>query len=155
MEARRQGGFTAAELMIVLAIVGILTAIAAPNMATMIKVQRVRTAAFDIVAGLTLARSEALKRNSPVTLTPNSGSWASGWIAKDGNGNIVQQSGPFSCSSCTFSGPGTITYTAAGRLPIGSAPPQFAITSSDVDTSKYRCIDVDLSGRPVTKTGAC
>ena len=155
MNPRRQGGFTATEIMIVVAIVGILTAIAAPNMATMIKVQRVRTAAFDIVAGLTLARSEALKRNSSITITPTAGSWGSGWTAKDAAGNVLQQQGPFSCSSCSFTGPANIVYTASGRLPVGSSPPQFSITSTDVETSKYRCIDVDLSGRPVSKTGAC
>ena len=153
--AAAQSGFNVVELMIVLAIAGILAAIAAPNMADMVRVQRVRTAAFDIVAGLTLARSEALKRNSAVTMTPATGGWSNGWTSTDGNGNVVQKQGPFSCGSCTFTGPGTVTYTSAGRLPVGSAPPQFAITSTNIDTSKFRCIDVDLSGRPVTKTGAC
>jgi type IV fimbrial biogenesis protein FimT len=155
MGTRRQGGFTATEMIIVVAIIGILTAIAAPSLTTMVKVARVRTAAFDLVAGLTLARSEALKRNSQVTITPNGGSWGLGWIAKDSAGNILQQQASFGCTSCSFSGPGTIVYTSSGRLPVGAATPQFAVTSSDVDPSKYRCIDVDLSGRPVSKTGAC
>jgi len=150
-----QKGFNVVELMIVLAIVGVLTAIAAPNMADMVRVQRVRTAAFDIVAGLTLARSEALKRNVSVTMTPAAGGWANGWTSTDSNANVVQQQGPFSCGSCTFTGPGSVTYPSSGRLPVGSAAPEFAITSTNIDTSKFRCIDVDLSGRPVTKTGAC
>ena len=153
--ASSQRGFNIVELMIVLGIVGLLTAIAAPNMADMVRVQRVRTAAFDIVAGLTLARSEALKRNVSVTMTPAAGGWGNGWISKDTNNNVVQQQGPFSCGSCTFTGPGSVTYTSAGRLPIGGAAPEFAITSTNIDSSKFRCIDVDLSGRPVTKTGAC
>ena len=131
--AAAQSGFNVVELMIVLAIAGILAAIAAPNMADMVRVQRVRTAAFDIVAGLTLARSEALKRNSAVTMTPATGGWSNGWTSTDGNGNVVQKQGPFSCGSCTFTGPGTVTYTSAGRLPVGSAPPQFAITSTNID----------------------
>ena len=153
--ASSQRGFNIVELMIVLGIVGLLTAIAAPNMADMVRVQRVRTAAFDIVAGLTLARSEALKRNVSVTMTPAAGGWGNGWISKDTNNNVVQQQGPFSCGSCTFTGPGSVTYTSAGRLPVGTAAPEFAITSTNIDSSKFRCIDVDLSGRPVTKTGVC
>lgn len=155
MAARTQRGFTAPEMMIVVAIVGILAAIAAPNMADMVKVQRVRTAAFDIVAGLTLARSEALKRNVQVTISPTAGSWAQGWTTTDSNGNVVQRQQPFSCTTCTFTGPASVTYTSSGRLPAGGSPPEFAITSSSIDASKYRCIDVDLSGRPVTKMGAC
>ena len=149
-----QKGFNVVELMIVLAIVGVLTAIAAPNMADMVRVQRVRTAAFDIVAGLTLARSEALKRNAKVIMTPAAGGWGNGWTSTDSNNNVVQKQGPFSCASCTFTGPGTLTYTSEGRLPTGSGAPFFQITSTNIDSSKYRCIDVDLSGRPVTKTGA-
>lgn len=153
--ARRQRGFNIVELMIVLAIAGIIAAIAAPNMADMVRVQRVRTAAFDIVAGLTLARSEALKRNSSITITPATGGWMNGWTATDANGNTVQKQGPFSCASCTFTGPASVIYTSSGRLPVGGAAPEFAITSTNIDSSKFRCIDVDLSGRPVTKTGAC
>ena len=150
-----QAGFNVVELMIVLAIVGVLTAIAAPNLADMVRVQRVRTAAFDIVAGLTLARSEALKRNVSVTMVPASGGWANGWVSTDANGNVVQKQGPFGCASCTFGGPGNVTYTSSGRLPVGGGAPQVSIESSNIDPSKFRCIDVDLSGRPVTTTGAC
>ena len=153
--ASSQQGFNVVELMIVLAIVGVLTAIAAPNMADMVRVQRVRTAAFDIVAGLTLARSEALKRNTKVTMTPAAGGWGNGWTSTDTNNNVVQKQGPFSCGSCTFTGPGTVTYTSEGRLPVGTAAPQFQVSSTNIDSSKFRCINVDLSGRPVTNTGGC
>jgi len=141
--------------MIVVAIIGILAAIAAPNMADMMRVQRVRTTAFDIVAGLTLARSEALKRNATVTITPVNGQWMQGWKTTDANGNVVQEQQPITCSTCTITGPATVAYTSGGRLPIGGSAPEFAVTASGLDTTKYRCIDVDLSGRPVTKQGAC
>jgi type IV fimbrial biogenesis protein FimT len=151
----RARGFTTTELMIVLAILGILTAMAAPSMATLMRTQRLRTASFDLMAGLQLARSEAIKRNSAVTITPVGGNWAGGWVSTDANNNVVQRQDPVaSCSACTFTGPDTVVYTASGRLSAGSAP-QFAITSTELDASKHRCINLDLSGRPVSKYGAC
>ena len=151
----RARGFTTTELMIVLLIVGILAAIAAPSMAEMIRTQRLRTAAFDVIAGLQLARSEAIKRNSSVTLNPVGGNWKAGWVSTDANGNKVQDQEPLvACADCQLLGPASIVYTASGRMNAGAAA-QFAITSASLDPSKYRCINVELSGRPVSKQGAC
>jgi type IV fimbrial biogenesis protein FimT len=151
----RVRGFTAIEVMVVVAIVGIIAAIAAPNMADMVRVQRVRSAAFDIVSAITLARSEALKRNTTVTITPTGGDWVQGWTTKDFNGNVLQTQQAFSCTTCHFTGAADITFTAAGRLPIGSGTKQIAVIDDKLDAAKYRCIDVDLSGRAVTKQGVC
>lgn len=151
----RSRGFTTTELMIVLAIVGILTAIAAPSMADMVRTQRLRTAAFDVVAGLQLARSEAIKRNTSVTIAPIGGDWKSGWTSTDTNGNRLQgQEALASCSDCQLTGPVSVVYTASGRMNAGAVA-RFAITSASLDPSKHRCITVELSGRPVSKQGAC
>ena len=63
---RRQSGFTIAEMMLVVLIIGILSAFAVPSMRSLIRTQEVKTISFDIFASLTLARSEALKRNTNV-----------------------------------------------------------------------------------------
>ena len=65
--ARRQHGFTAAEIVVVLAIVGILAAIAVPSMSKMLTTQAVRSAAYDLYADLTFARSEAIARGTNIT----------------------------------------------------------------------------------------
>ena len=44
----RERGFTMTELMIAVGIVAILTAVAAPSLMSVIAVQRVKTAAFDL-----------------------------------------------------------------------------------------------------------
>jgi type IV fimbrial biogenesis protein FimT len=148
----RASGFTMVEMLVVLVILAILAAIAAPNMGTMVRTQRVKTASFDIFSGLVLARSEALKRNTTVTVTPVSGNWANGWTATDSNGNTVRKQSGFTTVSIT--GPATVVFTGSGRLSGGSSP-QFSLTAPDVASENQRCVKVDLSGRPVSSQGAC
>ena len=158
MAARRSAqGFTAIEMMIVVFIVGILTAIAAPAMTQMIRNQRVKTAAFDLNATLVLARSEALKRNLNVVITPNnSADWTQGWTVKDSNNNTLKEEADRKLSNkeLVFTGPGSVTFGRNGRLTAAVATP-FSVSAPNVPTDKYRCITLDMSGRPMTKEGAC
>ena len=151
---RREAGFTLTELMVVVAIMGLITALAAPSMADMVRNQRLRTASFDVFAALNLARSEAIKRNGRVTITPN-GNWSDGWTVTDQFNNVLQRQEAYtSCGTCSIAGPATIVYASSGRvLNLGVA--SISVTATNLDSSKYRCITVELSGRPVTKQGAC
>jgi type IV fimbrial biogenesis protein FimT len=148
----RSAGFNIVELMIVVFIVAVLAAIAGPDMARMIRTQRLKTSAFDVLATLTLARSEAIKRNLTVTITPTAGDWAKGWTVRDSNNNVVKEQGDL--GSVTVAGPANLRYASNGRLS-GVAVPQFDLSATDVAAGSLRCITVDLSGRPVAKEGAC
>jgi type IV fimbrial biogenesis protein FimT len=57
-------GFTLVEMMIGVALLAILMSLAVPNFSMWIKNLGIRTAAESIQSGLTLARNEALKRNT-------------------------------------------------------------------------------------------
>lgn len=146
-----QRGFTTTELMIVVAIVAVLTAIAVPNMRSMIQTQRVRTAAFDLNAGLTVARSEAIKRNSSVTMTPGAGGWVDGWTVTDAVGNIVAKQDKF--TQVDVAGPATLSFNGMGRL-VGPAT-QFQLSSGELTNDKWRCVKLDISGRAVSLVGGC
>jgi type IV fimbrial biogenesis protein FimT len=65
---RAQPGFTLLELMVVLAIAGVLMAVGIPAMSDFIRNSRITSAANDVMAGLHFARSESIKRRVPVTL---------------------------------------------------------------------------------------
>ena len=152
MKTRVQAGFTIVELMIVLVILAILSALAAPNMMSMIRNQRVKTASFDTFAGLVLARSEAIKRNSSVTLTPaNSSDWSGGWTTTDSNGTVLARQDPL--GTAAIAGPASVTFNGSGRLNAAVTP--FNVSAPYVDAAYYRCIKVDLSGRPISAMGAC
>jgi type IV fimbrial biogenesis protein FimT len=148
---KRQRGFTLVEMLVVVGIMGILAAIAAPNMTLMIRTQRVKNAAFDIFSAMNLARSEALKRNRTIRIQPNGGNWANGWIASDSAGNVVQTQGGW--DSLTLSGPSSIQFTPAGRSATGLQ--QFTLTAANLASGAQRCITLDASGRATSKDGAC
>lgn len=85
-------GFTAVELMVVVAIVAILAAVAAPNFSGMIGRWRVRQSVEALQAAIYFARSEAIKRGGAVVLQklPNTdgvcslasatNQWGCGWL---------------------------------------------------------------------------
>jgi type IV fimbrial biogenesis protein FimT len=59
-------GFSLIELIVAMAIFGVLMALAAPSFSGWIRNMKIRTAAESIQTGLHLARSEALRRNAVV-----------------------------------------------------------------------------------------
>lgn len=80
---RWRRGFTLIETMIVVVVVGILAAVAAPSMTDMFRTMRLSSAASALQVSLNLARSEAIKRGSDarVTVAANgaAGAWTNGW----------------------------------------------------------------------------
>jgi type IV fimbrial biogenesis protein FimT len=66
VEHRQMKGFTLLELMVGVALFGILFMLAYPSYASFIRNAQIRTAADSIINGLQLARAEAIRRNSNV-----------------------------------------------------------------------------------------
>jgi type IV fimbrial biogenesis protein FimT len=65
---QRNSGFTLIELIVTLVIAAILLSLAAPSMTSFIRRDRLVTQANELVADLSLTRSEAIKRGFPVTI---------------------------------------------------------------------------------------
>jgi type IV fimbrial biogenesis protein FimT len=146
-------GFTIIELMVVIAIMGVLTMAALPSFTQFVKNQRVKSASFDVFSTLVAARSEAITRNATVTVTPSSGTtnWASsGWQVKLGTTVLRTQE---TVPNITITGPTSISYNGSGRI-TGTASPTIELTAAGTSIVT-RCITIDLSGRPVTKASTC
>lgn len=141
------------ELMLTVLIVAIIATLSAPSFREFVANQRVKTAAFDVMSMLTVARSEALKRNSSVTLS----GMGSGALQITAGGVIIQQREALINLTLTCKSGGTavactdVVYSGNGRLQ-AVAP---AIEVGSPASTQTSCIKIDLSGRPTSKQGAC
>ena len=81
-------GFTIIELMIALAVVGILFAVGFPSMSAWLQNSNIRAAAEGGLNGMQLARAEAVRRNAGVQLAFDAnGGWTANVVA---GGEVIQ-----------------------------------------------------------------
>ena len=148
----RSTGFTLTELVVTVTIVGILAAIAAPSFNDFMAQQRIRNAAFELMADLTYARSEAVKRNADVTVT-RSGTWTGGWTITDSGGGTLRQHPAFANTISISAGSNAVSFSINGRA---STSANFTIDdAAGKSTIPAQCIALDASGRPRASTGSC
>lgn len=160
------------ELMVTIALVAILTGLAAPSFRSFTSNNRVTTAQNDFVAALNLARIEAVRRGMPVTVCPSvtgtgcdpQGNWTSGWIvfrdptAAGTVGNpltdILQKWGAVS---------GTVTFTfTATRAYVQYQPTGLASIGATMDIAYPGCtgnhrrhVQVSLGGSISSQYQSC
>lgn len=91
---KRTQGFTLTELMVTVAIAGIMLAAAVPNLYTFILDNRLASQSSEFTGALAMARSEASRRGSRVVVSPATSGFDGGWkIWADSNGNTLLDQG--------------------------------------------------------------
>ncbi len=152
---KHANGFSLVELLASLAVVSVLATVAVPSYRSFMTTQRVRSTSYDLMSTLVFARSEAIKRNSSVTVTKAAGGWAQGWTVVSG-GTTLRVQDPFRGGVVIKNSAalGSITYSNDGRL--ASATTDFSISPpSGVKESEARCVRIRLGGMPSAKRGDC
>ena len=76
----RSGGFTLTELLIVVALIGIILALSGPPLADYVRVQRLKGISAELSTDLAFARSEAVSRGTYMQMRVQSGSGLSCYI---------------------------------------------------------------------------
>ena len=165
--SKYSSGFTLTELIISIAIAGMLAGIAIPSFISIITNNRLTTYANELMTALNLARSEAIKRGVQVTVQrkgATSQAWEGGWdVFADNNGDDTFSAGDvlLRTYSALPSGytlrTGASTYQDyAAYLPSGVSKRVAGDTFRlcyDTDNTTSRAIIINAIGRARVSTG--
>lgn len=155
--SHNNSGFTLIELLIVVVILGVLAAVGTPSLQFLIANYRLKTAITDLHTTLILTRSEAIKRNDIVTVTPvNASDWSLGWSVQYGS-QVVATQDPYQGLSVSTRNAAygsktvnSVSYLGTGRENSTDGV-AFVMSSSALSTLPARCVVLDPSGRPTVR----
>jgi type IV fimbrial biogenesis protein FimT len=137
----RERGFNLVELMIGIALIAILMFVALPEFSTWMQNTKIRTAAESVIAGMQLARAEAVRRNANVQIEFGTGSTWTVSVpstaeqiqmrssAEGGTDDVTIAMTPVGATKLTFNSLGRTAANAGGGDPI---------TQVEVDMSTTR-----------------
>jgi type IV fimbrial biogenesis protein FimT len=148
-------GFTSIELLTVVSVLAVVTAIAAPSMRSFTTSQRVKAASMDLGASLVMARSEALKRNMSVQVVRTGTDWNQGWQVKTVSTSAVLGAQNAMSTAVSFTGmPDSIVFNAMGRVSAPATAVRIQSAATDGSTA-VRCLSIAPSGQARSSAGAC
>ena len=123
---KHNNGFNIIELLVTLSVAGILLAVAAPGYQQFVQDSRITSQSNRFLSAAMLAKSEAIKRNSPVTICPSTDgaactggtAWSNGWVVfANANGDGVVDAGDVIIQAdAAFSGGNTLQSTTRTRV---------------------------------------
>lgn len=140
-------GFTLIEMLVVVALLGIFLAMAAPNFASLIRSNRVQAAADELAGVLQYARGEAITRGVTVTLTASSATdWNAGFTLSAAGKTLRRiDAGGLQSGVTVSSGAAQASFSATGTS--GATTSQcFTLCASD-QSGQCRFVGVSATGR--------
>ena len=160
-------GFSAVELLVVLAIAGILAAIAVPSFQSLMQANRISSEIGSLFNDLQFSRAEALRTGQFVSICTSSngttcnvtgGDWRNGWIVfADINGNRIMGAGDtilrvrqaFTNTDTFQSLPATtaLSYNRNGMASGLNSSIVLTVKTTPVTAQLNRCLAVSVTGQ--------
>jgi type IV fimbrial biogenesis protein FimT len=136
-------GATLIEMMIVVAIIGILASLSTPMVSTYLQNAKLRASADELKEALELARSEAIKRNDTVKFTALNGG---GWTVEVYSNEVLTllASKPSAAGSHTLvsADNSVIRFDGSGRPDVGAT---LQVTPASGACSTLTCLHIELN----------
>ncbi len=166
-QAKRCSGFTLIEMMLVVVVMSILVAIAAPSFDSLTKKNNVEALQSQLLTALAVARSEAASRNRPVGICKSNNSascvsgasWSDGWIVFEDSNNdgsmavaddivieTAARNGDYSVTVADADGAVTELFFSSQGFLVSRKPVTFTLCDPDDNLSHVRGIYVNNSG---------
>jgi type IV fimbrial biogenesis protein FimT len=164
---KEPGGFTLIELLITLAVLAIVLAFAAPAFTNLIENSRVTTQANTLLGAVSLARSEAVKQGTDVSIQNEPSGFAGGWCVITGglngcqnardNGLMLREFPPLNGVTVSQSGVTGITFDGRGYQAAPSSLVEIEMDPPDcaVGADRRRVVSVSLAGRASVELEPC
>lgn len=136
-------GFSLVELLVAIAIVAILVAAAFPSFEGSLRRNRLATTTNELIASVSLARSEAIRSTDGGGVCASAdglacgSDWNAGWLVWVDGGNNAANHGSFQSASDTV-------------VRVVNAHPRLVLAASNASATPISSIGFDYRGRPVT-----
>ncbi len=166
MSVRHARGFTVIELMIVVGVVGILLAVGMPSLQETINSITTNSAAKTLVASLSYARSEAVKRGRIVSVCASdsgtdcaANSWGDGWIVfVDENEDADGVAGSVDAGDSVLrvyqgAGSNVLTFTDdmqqfdSQGFGLNTTTNTFLLCPEDLNSANAQSVELSITGR--------
>lgn len=160
-------GFTLIELLVTLAVLAILLAFAVPSFVNLIENSRVTTQTNSLLAAVNLARSEAVKQGTAISIQNEPGGFGDGWCVITGalngcqnardNGLILREFPELNGVAVSQGGVAGITFDARGYQSAPGANVRIELDPPDCATgdNRRRVVSVSLAGRASVGLEVC
>lgn len=160
-------GFTLIEVVVTITIIGILAGIAVPNLNRFLESNRLTTLANDLIADISLARSEAIKTGAQTALCAVSGSdcgtstnWgSSGWrVFQDAdnsgtwtvNDTIIRSHDPAPTNNSVTAPSNFLVFSR-----LGTTTAEQVLTVCNSRIKENRTLTINILGRVKITQGTC
>ncbi|MGP4843813.1 GspH/FimT family pseudopilin [Marinobacter sp. 1Y8] len=163
----RQTGFTLIELLVTVVILAIVATVALPNFAQVIRNNQATTEANNLLAGLQLARSEAVRLGQNVSMSAVSGSFANGWCVHTSNTCTDGTGGTDDTRVRMFDAPSAVINAGAAQIQFSSRGERVLPTGGNTimgvqpddcaigEVDARRIVTISVNGRAQVTRGNC